>query len=163
MPTSRDSWIAHLDALSKTQVVEFSGDEFAATLQGLGTIREQVKGRLFVLGHLNCTVVNSVVNPVNGDMQFLGQLGHRKMARDTARVRLMMSDHNPMSQPDRLDGAGQDDKPHGRAVGDIDEVGTSQRWPMSRNESEFTPKEWMSRIDDFDFFRRRRVIERGIQ
>jgi hypothetical protein len=34
---------------------------------------------------------------------------------------------------------------------------------MSRNESEFTAKEWMSRIDDFDFVRLRWVVEGGIQ
>lgn len=34
---------------------------------------------------------------------------------------------------------------------------------MSRKESEFTAKEWLSRIDDLDFFRRKRVIEGGIQ
>jgi hypothetical protein len=34
---------------------------------------------------------------------------------------------------------------------------------MSRKKPEFTAKEWMSRIDDLDFFRRRRVIEGGMQ
>jgi hypothetical protein len=96
--------------------VELSRDEFAEPLQGLGTIREQVESRLFVLGHLNCTVVNSVVNPVNGDVQCFGQLWYRKMARDAAWVRLVLRNEDPMTQPGRPDGVRQDDKPHGRAI-----------------------------------------------
>jgi len=34
---------------------------------------------------------------------------------------------------------------------------------MSRNESKFTAKEWMRRIDDLDFVRLRRVVEGGIE
>ncbi len=34
---------------------------------------------------------------------------------------------------------------------------------MSRNESEFTAKQWMSRIHDFDLVQFRWVVEGGIQ
>ena len=54
----------HLDALPKTRVVEFSGEEFAEPLQGFGSTRKQVDIEVRVSRHANCTVVDPVLDPM---------------------------------------------------------------------------------------------------
>ena len=91
------SWIWHLDALSKTQVVELSGDEFAESLQGFGSIRKQVEIEFLVLRHLNGTVVNPVIDPVRRHAQFFSQLRRGEVSTDLARMRLATFGEDAMS------------------------------------------------------------------
>ena len=76
-------------------------------------IGEQVGLPLGVFGDLDSSIVNPIVDPVWGEVQGLGDLRHRQVAGDAARVRLMLLLEEAMLEADGPDRAGQHLLAHG--------------------------------------------------
>ena len=100
--------ITHVDAPLKTQVLEAAIDQLSELLDGRRAIGKQVEPGRLIFDNLDRAVVNTVVDEMNGDAQFFGQLRNSKESFNAARVRLMAFDHDPVSEANRFDRAGQD-------------------------------------------------------
>ncbi len=98
--------------LSKIQGLEAAIDQLSELLNGRGAIRKQVTSGLFIFGNLDRAIANAIVDEMNRDAQFFGELGNREESLNPTWVRLMSLDHNPMFEPNRSDRTGQEILPH---------------------------------------------------
>ena len=64
--------------LSKIQSLDAAIDQLPELLNGRRSIREQIASGLFVFGNLDRAVMNPIVDKVNWDAQFFGQLRNSK-------------------------------------------------------------------------------------
>ena len=115
MPTSPATWIGHLDTLLITQVVELSCPQLPELGQGLGSVGKQVSLSFGIDVNLNCSIVDSIIDPVSWDLQLHGHLGDCQEAGDLARVRLMAVAHQTVAQAKEPNRAGQNGSAPGRA------------------------------------------------
>src|ERR1700730_10644675 len=112
----RGSWIAHVNTLLKTQLLELAVPELLEQGHGLRLVGEQVETRLLIPTDTDGTVVNPIVNPVRRDLQGPGELRDRQGTGDAARMGLPALAQEAMPQPNEPDRAGQDGLMPGRAM-----------------------------------------------
>ena len=66
--------MCHVDALSKSQVVDFAVEKLPKFPQCLWFIREEVGAIVRVLGDLDGAVSDPIVEPVGADLETFGEL-----------------------------------------------------------------------------------------
>src|SRR5438552_708991 len=91
--------------LSKTHVLKVSGTESSQPIQGRGMIRKQEESRGGVFLEANLAIMNAIIEPMDGEVETLGELWHGEEAPNMTRVRLMAGDKAAMLQPQPLHGA----------------------------------------------------------
>ena len=94
-----------LYGMVKTQAVGPSGPEAAESGEGCFGVWEQMQLHGRVRTDHNCTVADAQVDPVAGDTELLGDLGHGQPAWEAAAMRWSLQ--NPMAQADGPDGVDQ--------------------------------------------------------
>jgi hypothetical protein len=102
MLTSPHSLITHVDAPLETQVLEAAIDHFSELFNGRRLIGKQVEPGHLVFDNLDRALVNAVVDEMNGDAQFFGKLRDSEAAVNSARMRLVSLEHDPMSEANRF-------------------------------------------------------------
>src|SRR5262249_4417000 len=91
----------------KTQLLELTRSQLLEPGDGFPLVREQIKARFPILGHLNHAVMDSVVDPVRRQPGGAGDLRHRQLTRDPPRMRLPALAQEPMTEPNYPYCAGQ--------------------------------------------------------
>src|SRR5262245_47767887 len=72
--------------LLETQLLELASSELLEQGDRPGPIGEQVQAPRGIEGDLDCSIVNSIIDPVRRDPQAPGELGDGQGARDVSRV-----------------------------------------------------------------------------
>ena len=99
--------MSHLDALSYTNGLKFSIDEFAELRQGLWPVREKIQFQFLVLRYRDDAVVDPIVDPVAQDAELIGQLCHGEAAGSPAGARRAGVQKNAVTHADLPYGAGE--------------------------------------------------------
>ena len=68
----------------ETQLLELARSKLPELGQGFGSVREQEELPCRVESYLDCTVVNTVIDPVDREPEFAGDLGHGETAPEFA-------------------------------------------------------------------------------
>lgn len=88
--TSKHVSISHVDALSITHAVNFAVAKFLKLLNRVWFIREQVAASAVVFLYCYRPVVDSIVNPMLRNSEFLGELRGGEVAIELTRMRLVI-------------------------------------------------------------------------
>src|SRR5436309_10417 len=99
--------------LLKTQLLELASPELLEQGYCLRFVREQVEIRLAMPDDLDRAIVNPVIDPVRGDLQFAGDLRYGQEAGNATGMGLAAHAQQPVTQTNAPDGTGQD----GRVLG----------------------------------------------
>ena len=91
----------------ETQLLELARSKLPELGQGFGSVREQEELPCRVESYLDCTVVNTVIDPVDREPEFAGDLGHCEIPWDLSRVRLTLLDEQAVPQANPPDGTDQ--------------------------------------------------------
>ena len=98
----KNALIAHVDAPLKTHVLEATIEQFSELFDSRRLIGKQVEPGRLIFDNLDRALMNAVVDEMNGDAQFFGKLRDSEKSLDSARMRLVSLELDPVFEANRL-------------------------------------------------------------
>ena len=91
---------------STTQVVDEAGFEFLELFKGSWFVREEIQTGFCVSFDIDNSFMNTIINPVSGNIKYFCDLGYSEIAVNPARMGLMAFLHDSVFQADGFNRAG---------------------------------------------------------